>query len=83
MLDKGLGPKADVLAPLAAQKKDVEGGNLEWPEREIVLVPLPHMVHELAHRGSIGRAITNVYNQHAVTSNSSTIMHYILNQCIT
>ena len=56
MLDKALGPRADVLAPLAAQKKDVEVGNLEWPEREIVLVPLPHMVHELAHRGSIGRA---------------------------
>jgi hypothetical protein len=51
MLDKALGPRADVLAPLAAQKKDVEGGKLEWPEREIVLVSLPHMVHELAHRG--------------------------------
>ena len=33
MLDKALGPRADVLAPLAAQKKDVEGGKLEWPER--------------------------------------------------
>jgi hypothetical protein len=29
MLDKALGPRADVLAPLAAQKKDIEGGNLE------------------------------------------------------
>jgi hypothetical protein len=44
------------LAPLAAQKKDIEGGKLEWPEREIVLVSLPHMVHELAHRGTIERA---------------------------
>jgi hypothetical protein len=44
-----------MLAPLAAQKKDIEGGNLEWPEREIVHVSLPHMVHELAHRSSIGR----------------------------
>ena len=44
MPDKALGPRADVLAPLAAQKKDIEGGNLEWPEREIVLVSLPHMV---------------------------------------
>ncbi len=56
MLDKALGPRADVLAPLAAQKKDIESGNLEWSEREIVLVSLPHMVHELAHGGSIGRA---------------------------
>ena len=55
MLEKVLGTRADVLAPLAAQKKDIEGGNLEWPEREIVLVSLPHIVHELALRGSIGR----------------------------
>ncbi len=41
MLEKVLGTRADVLAPLAAQKKDIEGGNLEWPEREIVLVSLP------------------------------------------
>jgi hypothetical protein len=34
MLDKALGPRADMLAPLAAQKKDIEGKNLERPERE-------------------------------------------------
>ena len=55
MLDKALGPRADVLAPLAVQKKDIEGGNLERPEREIVLLSIPHMVHELVHRGFIGR----------------------------
>jgi hypothetical protein len=29
MLDKALGPRADVLAPLAAQKKDIKVENLE------------------------------------------------------
>jgi hypothetical protein len=36
MLNKALRPRADVLPPLAAQKKNIEGENLEWPEREIV-----------------------------------------------
>ena len=56
MLDKALVSSADVLAPQSAQEKDVEGGDLERPEREVLLVTLPHMLHVLAHGGStIGR----------------------------
>ena len=42
MLDKALGPRADVLAPLAVQKKDIEGGNLERPERDRSFVDSAH-----------------------------------------
>ena len=55
MLDNALVPSADVLAPQSAQEKDVEGGDLERPEREVLLVTLPHMLHVHAHGGSIGR----------------------------
>ncbi len=42
MLDKALGPRADVLAPLKAHKKDIEGGNLERPERDRSCVASAH-----------------------------------------
>ena len=59
MLDKALLLRADVLAPLAAQKKDVEGGNLERPEREVVLMALSYMLHVLVYGGHVGRTFKN------------------------
>ena len=47
-LDEALVARTDVLASLAAQKKNVESGDLKQPKRGVILVSLANMVHVLA-----------------------------------
>ncbi len=44
MLDETLVPRADVLASLAPQKTNVEGGDLKRPERDVGFVAFPHVL---------------------------------------
>ena len=53
MLDETLVPRADVLASLAPQKTNVEGGDLKRPERGVGFVAFPNMVHVLAPGGLV------------------------------
>ena len=48
-------PRTYVLASLAAQKKNIEGGDLKRPEGGVVLVAPPKMIHVLAHGGPVKR----------------------------
>ena len=48
-------PRADVLASLAAQKKNVGGGDLKRPKGGVVLVALANMMHVLALGGPARR----------------------------
>ena len=54
LLDETLVLRADVLASLASQKTNVEGGNLKRPERYVVFVAFPNMMHVLAPGGLVG-----------------------------
>ena len=56
MLDETLIPKADVLASLASQTTNFEGGDLQRPERDVVFVTFPNMLQVLAPGGLIGGA---------------------------
>ena len=53
MLDETLVPRADVLASLAPQKTNVEGGDLKRPERGVGFVAFPNMVNVLAPGGLV------------------------------
>ena len=46
--------RTDVLASLAAQKKNAESGDLKQPKRGVILVPLANMVHVLAFDVALG-----------------------------
>ena len=48
VLDETLVPRADVLASLASQKTNNEGGDLKQPERDVVFVTFPYMVQVMA-----------------------------------
>jgi hypothetical protein len=54
VFDETLVPRADVLASLASQKTNVEGGDLKRPERDVVFVPFPIMMQVLAPGGLVG-----------------------------
>ena len=54
MLDETLVPRADVLASLASQETNVEGGDLKRPERDVVYVTFPNMMQVLAPGGLVG-----------------------------
>ena len=54
VLDEALVARTDVLASLAAQKKNAESGDLKQPKRGVILVPLANMVHVLAFDVALG-----------------------------
>jgi hypothetical protein len=43
-----------VLALLASQKTNIKGGDLKRPERDVVFVAIPNMMHVLAPGGLVG-----------------------------
>jgi hypothetical protein len=60
-------PRADVLASLAPQKTNVEGGDLKRPERGVGFVAFPNMVHVLAPGGLVrGTAKTMVQEEQTI-----------------
>ena len=55
VLDETLVPRADVsLASLASQKTNVKSGDQKRPERDVVFVAFPNMMHVLAPGGLVG-----------------------------
>ena len=57
VFDETLVPRADVLASLASQKTNVEGGDLKRPEKDVVFVPFPNMMQVLAPGGLVGGTV--------------------------
>ena len=53
VLCEALFPRAYVLASLAAQKKNIEGGDMKRREGGVLLVASPNMIHLLAQGGSV------------------------------
>jgi hypothetical protein len=53
VFDETLVPRANVLASLAPQKTNAEGGDLKRPERDVGFVVFPNMVHVLAPGGLV------------------------------